>query len=124
MHSLNTGNILRCPELSDSLRFMNITKQHVGAAGLSVGGILGLVIEGINWANTHLVAANGSVCANGLSSGVVTTVAVGLGLVTSAGVVLAMFAPSVSDKVNQQAGFEANRRLSTVPPAPTSTEIK
>src|SRR5580704_14727801 len=100
---------------------LQVTPKHVGAVGLSAGSILGLVLTAIHWADSHLTASGNSICANGLSTGVVTAVATGLGLLASAGVAIAMFLPSVSDKVNQQAGFAANKRLSTAPPP---TEIK
>jgi hypothetical protein len=97
-------------------------KTATGAAA-SVSGVVGLVVAAINWANSHLSATGTSICANGLSPGVVTAVATGLGVLTSAGVIILMFAPSISDRVNEKAGFEAAKRLSTVPPPPT-TEIK
>lgn len=109
---------------------LQITPKHVGAVSLSAGSIFGLVLTAIHWADSHLTATGTSICANGLSTGVVATVATGLGLLASAGVALALFLPSVSDRVNEKAGFAAGKRLSTVPPPkppsnpPPPTEIQ
>ena len=103
---------------------ISLSPKHYVGAGLSVGGVIGLVTEGINWANSHLSATGTSICANGLSPAVVTTVASGLGLVTTIGVIILAFAPSVKDETNVKAGISSGKRLSTVPPAPTTTEIK
>jgi hypothetical protein len=104
---------------------MVITKAHAPAIALSAGSVITAIVGAIKWFTGNVtVPLPNEVCVNGLPSwapGILTTA---LPILVAVVTFLSLYAPSVSDKINVKAGFDANKRLSTVPPAPTSTEIK
>ena len=108
-----------------TLEAMVITKAHAPAIALSAGSVITAIVGAIKWFTGNVtVPSPNELCVNGLpswSTGIVTTA---LPILVAIVAGFSLFTPSVSDRINEKAGFDAAKRLSTVPPAPTSTEIK
>ena len=103
---------------------INVTKSHLTGFGLTGGSLIALAGTAIRWATTHVSAVGDTVCANGLPTSGVAAIASGLSVLGIIGVWVLALAPSVKDETNVKAGISSGKRLSTVPPAPTTTEIK
>src|SRR5271170_2168818 len=103
---------------------INVTGKHLTGFGLTGGSLIALAGTAIHWATTHVTAVGDTVCANGLPTSGVAAIASGLSVLGVIGVWVLAFTPSVKDENNVKAGIESSKRLSTVPPAPMTTEIK
>jgi hypothetical protein len=104
---------------------MVITKAHAPAIALSAGSVITAIVGAIKWFTGNVTTPlPNELCVNGLpswSTGIVTTA---LPILVAVVAFLSLLAPSVSDKINEKAGFAAAKRLSTIPPPPAPTEIK
>jgi hypothetical protein len=103
---------------------LKVTKAHLPAIALTASSLVTAIVGAIKWFTGNVTAPlPNELCVNGLPSwttGIVTTATPILVAIIA---FLSLLAPSVSDRVNEAAGFAAAKRLSTVPPPPT-TEIK
>jgi hypothetical protein len=102
---------------------INVTGKHYAGFTLTGGSVVGLAATAIHWATTHVTAVGDTVCANGLPVSGVAVIASGLSVLGVIGVWILALAPSIKAETNVKAGIESGKRLSTIPPAPT-TEIK
>jgi hypothetical protein len=103
---------------------LQVTKAHWAGLAISGTSLIAGIAGIIGWLTKNIsVPMPSEICVAGLppwAGGAVTTV---LPILVSIGGVISLFAPSVSDRVNEKAGFAAAKRLSTVPPptAPPSS---
>lgn len=76
---------------------MQFKAPHITGLALSGAGILATVASGLHWLSSNVTVEGAKVCADGLPTGVVGIVS---GLVTVAGVLVLLVAPSVKPSVN------------------------
>ena len=98
---------------------LSISKQHWTGIVLSGTSLITGIAGIIGWITKNISAPLPTeVCVNGLPpalGGIITTA---LPILASVGAFILLLAPSVSDKVNVQAGYVAGKKMSTFPPPP------